>query len=285
MNLLRRLVLVVVLVLVGIILTAILVQPDLIARLDSGVRVILAILIDLILFGLLAVILRRERVPNETALMVRAPGAVADVSVASAQERILRAVRSVPGVISAEAKVEAIRSRAEVELDVMVAGANINVPQKQKEIDRALRQVIQKQLGLQMAHKPRVHIQLESEQPETPPVRVEKPAPVTPPAVAAIPAPAPAPVEPIPAPVVPKPAPVEPQPPTTETRDINEEPDFVREKASFPSARTYELSSPVTSEEAAVEKKTDETDSLAAITNGSHRDLPETPDTGTDTER
>jgi hypothetical protein len=258
LNLLQRLILVIVLVIVGLVVTVILLQPDLIARLDSGVRVILALLIDLVLFGMLAVVLRRERVPNETALMVRAPGAVADVSVASARERILRAVRSVPGVTSAEAKVEAVRSRAEVELDVIVTGSNVSVPQKQKEIDRALRQVIQKQLGLQMAHRPRVHIQLESEQTEVPPTRVEQISPaVSPPAAS----------EAIPAPL-PLPAASETKPVTTDTRDINEEPDFVREKTSFPSARTYEI---VTRP---VEKPASEADSLLPVTNNAHRDLP-----------
>lgn len=253
MNLLQRLVLVIVLVIVGLIVTVILIQPDLIARLDSAARLILAVLIDLILLGVLAVLLRRQRVTNETALMVRASGAVADVSVASARERILRAVRSVPGVISAEAKVEAVRSRANVELDVMVAGANINVPQKQKEIDRALRQVIQKQLGLQMAHKPRVHIQLE---PETPPARVEPLAPPPPPVATVT-------TEVIALPVETKPA--------AETRDINDEPDFMREKIELPSL-------PSEPPPSTPEKPAAESEPLIPAANNAHRDSPPSED-------
>jgi hypothetical protein len=227
LNLLQRVALVVVIVVVAIVLTLILIQPDLISRLDSGVRVFLALLIDLTMLGLLAALLRRQRVPNQSALMVRAAGAVADVNVASARERILRAVRAVPGVTSVEAKVEAVRSRADIELDVMVSGTNINVPHKQKEIDRALRQVIQKQLGLQMARKPRVHIQLEAEQPEVPATRIEKPRPAI--------APPPVVTEALPASVS------APLPSGMETNaDTHEEPNFVGERTSVASPRLYD---------------------------------------------
>ena len=77
---------------------------------------------------------------------------------------ILNAVNAVPDVATADATVEAVDGRADVDLHIQVAGRGVQIPQKQKEINRALRQVINKQLGLRMRGKPRVHISLESEQ-------------------------------------------------------------------------------------------------------------------------
>jgi hypothetical protein len=57
-----------------------------------------------------------------------------------------------------------------VDLQVVVQGGHdIKLPAKQSEINRALKQVIHKQLGLQMAGQPKVHIRLDTE---------GKPAPV-----------------------------------------------------------------------------------------------------------
>ena len=44
-----------------------------------------------------------------------------------------------------------MNGKAHIELDVTVNNPNTNVPAKQQEINRALKQVINKQLGLQMA--------------------------------------------------------------------------------------------------------------------------------------
>jgi hypothetical protein len=120
--------------------------------------------------------------------MVKGQGVVADVSVESACDRILRAVRAVPDVLSAEATVKALRGKADIDLTVAVANTTTNLPEKQHEIDRALRQVINKQLGLQMAGKPRVHIRMDDEkavEKEKAPEKILSPEP--PPAVIAEP--------------------------------------------------------------------------------------------------
>ncbi len=121
-----------------------------------------AILIDLIVLAVVIVLVRSERAPHpaNAGLMVKAQGAIADVSVESARERILRAVRAVPDVLAAEADVKALRGRADVDLEVSVSRESTSLPDKQREIDKALRQVINKELGLQMAGKPRVHIRM-----------------------------------------------------------------------------------------------------------------------------
>ena len=186
MALVRRIIIVLVGISLAILVTVLLLNPESIVALalnlnitSALIRLPLAILIDIVVFAVIAVLIRSERAPQSTSgLMVKAQGAIADISVDSARDRMLRAVREVPGVISAEATVKAVRGKADVDLDVAVSRENSNLPEKQREIDRALRQVINKQLGLQMAGKPRVHIRMDDEKPLTPPAALTAPAPV-----------------------------------------------------------------------------------------------------------
>jgi hypothetical protein len=183
-------------------------------------RVIIVVIVDLIILALLYFVVRPSDTPKARngsgTLVVRASGALADVNPESARERILRAVRDVPDVISAEAKLEPVRGRADIELDVVVAAASkVSVPNKQREIDRALRQVVTKQLGLDLAGRPRVHIQLQDETPRSstfaaspPPVAVSGLTPSARPSTAFEPLPpSPPPVRPFPADPTPTPTP------------------------------------------------------------------------------
>jgi hypothetical protein len=184
--LVRRIIIVLVGISLAILVTVLLLNPESISTLalqltlTSGlIRLPLAILIDVVILAVLAVLVRGERAPqHEGGLIVKAQGAIADISVDSARDRMLRAVREVPGVISAESTVKALRGKADVDMDVVVSRESSNLPEKQKEIDRALRQVLNKQLGLQMAGKPRVHIRMDGESALTPPAELPAPAPV-----------------------------------------------------------------------------------------------------------
>lgn len=124
-------------------------------------RIILAALAGIVLFALTYLQVRPDRREKATGLMMRASGAITEVSVESARERILKVVGAVSGVVSVDAQVRPVRGRADVELQVTVTGDDTALPAKQKEINRALSQVVDKQLGLQMAGHPRVKIQLE----------------------------------------------------------------------------------------------------------------------------
>lgn len=171
MSFIRKLIIVLVGVSLALLVTVLLLSPDAIMSLafnirdtSALIRLPLAIIIDVIVIALIVLLVRNERTPTAVGgLTVKAQGAHADVSIESARERILRAVRDVPDVLSAQVEVKAIRGKADVDLDVLVSRHSINIPEKQKEIDRALRQVINKQLGLQMAGKPRVHIRMDDE--------------------------------------------------------------------------------------------------------------------------
>ncbi|MEP7291863.1 MAG: hypothetical protein ABI835_08760 [Chloroflexota bacterium] len=171
MTLVRKIIIVLVGLSLALLVTVLFLNPASIMSLAGNlnttsalIRLPLAILLDVIVLAIIVVLVRNERSPHPIdGLTVKAQGAIADVSIESARDRILRAVRAVPDVVSAQVEVKAMRGKADVDLDVLVSRDSINVPDKQKEIDRALRQVINKQLGLQMAGKPRVHIRMDDE--------------------------------------------------------------------------------------------------------------------------
>lgn len=182
MNLLRRLYVFLLSLLLIIVVTILLLAPGSvsswmgsIAELSPILRVVGVVVIN----GLLVVLAFLQIRPGKqttTGLMMRGAGAITEVSVESARDRILKAVSDVPDVVSAEAMVKPIRGRADVELEVEVLGDDLRLPQKQQEINRALKQVINKQLGLQMAGRPRVHIRLYGQ-------KAVKPAPLPPPVI------------------------------------------------------------------------------------------------------
>lgn len=193
MNFLGRVYLLLVTILLVVLLTIFLLSPQTVGGWAGNVaevlpvlRIVVAALLDAVLLALLYVQVRPARRPAAAGLMMRASGAVTEVSVESARERILRAVSDVPDVVSVEARVVPLRGKADLDLDVEVLGEDVRLPDKQKEINRALKQVINKQLGLQMAGRPRVHIRLYGEKPRpAAPPKIEPPtetAPVQPPA-------------------------------------------------------------------------------------------------------
>jgi hypothetical protein len=128
----------------------------------------MAIIVSVALFALTYFQVRPDRSAKASGLMMRASGAIAEVSVESARERILKVVSGVSGVVHVDAQVKPIRGRADVELQVTITGADTSLPIKQKEINRALSQVIDKQLGLRMAGHPRVKIQFERDETRKP---------------------------------------------------------------------------------------------------------------------
>ena len=187
MALVRRVIIVLVGISLALLVTVLLLNPESISLLASNliltsglIRLPIAILIDVVIVAVIAVLVRGERTPQPAGgLIVKAQGAITDISVDSARERMLRAVRDVPGVISAEAAVKAVRGKADVDLDVVVSHEeSTSLPDKQREIDRALRQVINKQLGLQVSGKPRVHIRIDGEKPLVASSELPAPTPV-----------------------------------------------------------------------------------------------------------
>lgn len=173
----RVLVIVLALFLMGLI-TAVAVTPDTLRVMLAGleevnllIRLAAVVVLNIVVLILLYLTLRGPK-QEINGLTVRAPGAYTDVSIESARKLILSAVESVPDVVSASATVKAVNGKADVDLDVQVSGMDVHIPKKQGEINRALKQVINKQLGLAMRGRPRVHIYLHGEKPPAPPTAV-----------------------------------------------------------------------------------------------------------------
>ncbi len=210
MNFITRLLLIlaVITLLVGV--TVLLVSPQAVIAIAEGlnsvdtagraIQLLLALLIDLLLLGLLYQLLRRA---VSRGLMVRARGARTEVSIDSVRRQIMAQISQLPDVLDAQTEVRAERGNARVTLRVR-ATPDITVPDKQNEINRALRQVVEKQMGLRLAGPPVIHIELQtSKEPPEPPAEV---------AVPPVPRPTPRPQpEPPPAPPVAEVRPAEPE--------------------------------------------------------------------------
>lgn len=212
MKLLRNIAVVLVALSLALLIGVFLISPLTVANIAQGleeatllVRLPLAIIIIAIIIALAYLMLRGERARKDEGLHVKAGGALADVSIDSARTRILKAVRAVPSVVSADAQVRAQRGKAEVELDVMISGDGTNIPEKHKEIDRALKQAINKQLGLQMAGKPKVHLRFENEELPAPISSVKVETPVKPEPIPAVLITEPPKVDPVEAPIIDEP--------------------------------------------------------------------------------
>ncbi len=154
-------------VLVLAVITVLLLAPDTVSRafasiseINIALRAAVMVALNALVLLLMYLRVRRRGVPVE-GLVVQAQGALANVEVESVRVIVLDAVNDVPGVLSSEAVIRAVHGQADIQMDVNIASAAVNIPQKQKEINRVLRQVINKQLGLRMHGRPRVNIRLE----------------------------------------------------------------------------------------------------------------------------
>lgn len=166
MKLLESIAVVVVGVAVLALVTVVMLAPDRFERLFASIgtvnialRAAAMLVLNAMVLLLMYLRVRGRAVPID-GLVVQAQGALANVEVESARAIVLSAVNNVPDVASAEATIRAVHGRADIQMDVNIAGNTVNIPQKQKEINRVLRQVINKQLGLRMQGRPRVNIRL-----------------------------------------------------------------------------------------------------------------------------
>jgi hypothetical protein len=229
-------------------LTAVLIAPasavsvlNALEEVSVVLRLALVVVIYALLLGLLILRLRAPRGHRgDDMLTVNVGGAVTAITVESARERVLKAVREVADVGAVNAGLVSARGRADIELDVTMKSDEVNIPAKQREISRAIEQVIKKQLGLRMAGPARINIRLSEPKPLVPaasslpsvvvapptPV-VSPPAPAVPPVVVVTPPPAsesPQTTESLPIPAVTRVA--EPPVEADEARVLLDEPDF-----------------------------------------------------------
>jgi hypothetical protein len=126
-----------------------------IGRLGMGV---LAVLIDLGLGVLLYYEIRRAR----KKATIRARGTTAEISPASIEAQVRKVVDKIPGLIDVDVSVKAaVGGRAQIKLDVL-AEPGVLVASKVKEINKTVRRVAKRSLGLRLASGPIIHVELAS---------------------------------------------------------------------------------------------------------------------------
>ncbi|MFZ4828301.1 MAG: hypothetical protein ACOYLB_13195 [Phototrophicaceae bacterium] len=102
----------------------------------------------------------------------------------SVRRGILKVVSQIDQVESAEVEARSANGRAAIVVNAKLnmSGEKINLPKKQREIDRAIKQVVIKQLGVRLAHAPSINVSFiematpaKVETPSTVQPRIEKP--------------------------------------------------------------------------------------------------------------
>jgi hypothetical protein len=148
------------------VLTILLLAPDTVNDFVVGVPGIARLLLVIVVYGGIGAwgyskLQNGDEGRQIRGLVVKSSGgALAELSVESAREQILKAVQRLPKVISADATVSTKRGKAVITLSVEMKSDDVSLPDKQKEINRVLDNVVEKQLGLKMAERPMVHINL-----------------------------------------------------------------------------------------------------------------------------
>lgn len=172
-NLIRRFfaLLAVVILMIGV--TALFAAPQVVVQVAQGLGdtpagtrtllIVAAIVIDLLL---LAVAVRIIRPQNKEELTVRTRGATTKVSLDSVQRQINTRIAQVSDVLHVHTDVEVTNGSASVELHVRTR-PDIMIPEKQREIGRVLRQLVEKQMGLRLASDPLIHIALATDEFDT----------------------------------------------------------------------------------------------------------------------
>lgn len=169
-GLLRRLLMILGLVLAIVIVTVLLVLPGAIVDFATQVRdspastrtlmLAVAVLIDAVLLYMAYRLIRPTR---QEMLYVRARGARTELSVDSAIRQIDTRIAQVSDVVHVHAEVDVEKGNAHVTLNVR-ARPDITIPEKQKELARVLRQLVEKQMGVRLASEPLIHLALATDE-------------------------------------------------------------------------------------------------------------------------
>ena len=123
------------------------------ARMLGGI--LFALTLDIILALLVFVEVRR---PARRAIRVeKAAGGEVQISNASISDRLEFEVDQIAGVLRSKAKVSARRRGVIIEVDVEAA-SGVNVPEKAGQIVETVRGVVEDQMGLKLARKPKVRL-------------------------------------------------------------------------------------------------------------------------------
>jgi hypothetical protein len=143
-----------------------------------------AILFDMLLIGLLTLEIRGPA--RRTLRVAKVGGGEVSVTAESLVERIQYHVDQVADVIGVQVKVAPRGGGVDLDLNIQT-GADVNVPEKAKQVLEVTRQVVEDKMGLKLARKPRINVHAMPypgvvARPTAPPPSPRQPMPPTPPA-------------------------------------------------------------------------------------------------------
>lgn len=135
-----------------------------VAALNIILRLLMVVVLYAAVMGLVYLRVRRGSSPQIKGLLVKASGSVTSLSTESAEGQILDAVRAVPAVKTANIRVKSVRGRADILMDVVVGREVQKLPKKQRELSRAVDQVVKRQLGLRYASRPVIQLRIDDDE-------------------------------------------------------------------------------------------------------------------------
>jgi uncharacterized alkaline shock family protein YloU len=143
--------------------TFVLLAPNSVREFIEGIPLILRLLALFTIYAIAGVIIYQEFVlggrPSVKGLIVRGnDGALTSIEPDVVRERVTSALEDVQDVEPIVVRVKANRGKAEISVGVIVRQADAKIPEKEREIIRTLRQVVEKQLGVQIDGRPKVTI-------------------------------------------------------------------------------------------------------------------------------
>ena len=172
MTFLKRVILILAEIVLFILITALLLSPqELLQSVITGIssidwiyRFAAVLLIDTILLS--AVVKQLRSGTNRyhgKELVVNAGESYTSVTQESVRQAIIKTVSKIDDIESVGCATQSKKGRAIVELEVITSKDEINIPAKQREIDRAIKQVVVKQMGLKLYKPASVMIRLASD--------------------------------------------------------------------------------------------------------------------------
>ena len=189
---------------------------EILADLNYWLRLVIVVIIFvLIVLAVIAQLRGAERYRGAE-LTVQAGDSNTTVTAESLRQRLQRGILDLSDIETVECEVKGQGGKALINMGVMTSKDEINIPEKQREIDRVIKLIAVKQMGVQLAEPAVINIRLASdtgEEAAEPEKEVVSVAPVvSPPAL----------VTPEPAPVIPVVDPVAVDPVDTD-EDVTED--------------------------------------------------------------
>ncbi len=172
---LRKFTLVIAEILLLLLITLLLASPETLVGIserlfavDLTLRVVVVIVIDILIFLAIISQLRGGTRYSGPQLIVQAGDSNTTVTTESVRQGIIKAMLDIDAIENVKCDVKGKRGEALITMEVISSRDDINIPNKQKEIDRAIKRVVVKQMGVKLSKPAVISIRLASDAPSEP---------------------------------------------------------------------------------------------------------------------